>query len=632
MTDLELPRWQFVPRQPMSKQRDPIQGEFFNTESITTVADEVVREAVQNTLDAATDAATARVRFYVSGDSGALSEQEAARYFQNLQQHALACGAPTDLLQSPCRFVVVEDFGTTGLTGDESSSDEPAPSTKNDFFYFFRAEGKSGKSGASRGRWGVGKYVFPKASNANAFFAVTARQQGSKDSPGLLLMGQAVMKNHKVAEKSFEPDGWWAVFTTDGLPIPESNSATIVDFRSSWQIERTDEPGLSVVIPYADPSLTADQVLRSVARDYFVAVLAASLIVEIDGPDLAGPVTVSPATISDVIDKLESEDEREQLRRNCDLVQWGLHAGSDHTIDLTAPVGSPTWSPDLLPSQERDRLKALLGADENVLVHVPVTIGGRSDGTTRSSSFDVLLAPEAGLRRLPLFVREGIIVSEAVQSGRLQGIRAIVLVHDGVLADLLGDAEGPAHTSWSEKTEGFRDKYQYAARWLPFVRQAPSKILDLAHSGDEEEDRTIAVDFFSVASNQGNQSTADGPSQGPQGVSPSLPTPPTTSPRKIAVSRTGDGFTVSLTPAGSTVRRVEILAAYDRRNGNPFRHWTADDFCLSSGQVHVNDGTLIKCEGNCVLVDVTNQKTFSVRINGFDINRDVRVTTAELVP
>ena len=44
--------WRFDTQRPMAKHRDPIQGEFFSTESISSVADSVVRESIQNSMDA----------------------------------------------------------------------------------------------------------------------------------------------------------------------------------------------------------------------------------------------------------------------------------------------------------------------------------------------------------------------------------------------------------------------------------------------------------------------------------------------------------------------------------------------------------------------------------------------------
>ena len=85
MSPLESLKWHFAPHHPMSKQRDPIQGEFFNTDSIKNSADEIVREAIQNSLDAAIGAQVT-VRIYISGELGAVDPDLAAQYFQDLKK------------------------------------------------------------------------------------------------------------------------------------------------------------------------------------------------------------------------------------------------------------------------------------------------------------------------------------------------------------------------------------------------------------------------------------------------------------------------------------------------------------------------------------------------------------------
>ena len=44
--------WFFTPRGLMHKDRDPVLGEFFTTDSIKTIADSIVRESIQNSIDA----------------------------------------------------------------------------------------------------------------------------------------------------------------------------------------------------------------------------------------------------------------------------------------------------------------------------------------------------------------------------------------------------------------------------------------------------------------------------------------------------------------------------------------------------------------------------------------------------
>ena len=57
-------------------------------------------------------------------------------------------------------------------------------------FYFWRNRGRSKKSEDSRGRWGLGKLVFPHSSQINTFFGLTKRD----DDKESYLMGTADLK------------------------------------------------------------------------------------------------------------------------------------------------------------------------------------------------------------------------------------------------------------------------------------------------------------------------------------------------------------------------------------------------------------------------------------------------------
>ena len=150
---------------PRFKNREATQGEFFSSD---TELRAFVREAVQNSLDARRPGfnGPVSIRIYVSGTEGSLSAESAKRYFRGGWDHFHAEGS--GLRDAPgkedsCPFIAYEDSGTTGLTGDTEQFHE-VPGVRNPFYYFFRAEGQSNKLETGRGRWGLGKFVFPRSS------------------------------------------------------------------------------------------------------------------------------------------------------------------------------------------------------------------------------------------------------------------------------------------------------------------------------------------------------------------------------------------------------------------------------------------------------------------------------------
>jgi hypothetical protein len=624
--------WKQIPRFPASKQRDPIQGEFFNTDSITTQAKQLTREGIgQNPLDANTGWPV-RVRVFVSGATGALPPAVAGQYFGELRPHVEACFGATGReaakrFDQPCRFLTIEDFNTSGLLGDVTATDPPTDGGTNHFFYFFRAEGKSGKSGSERGRWGVGKYVFPMASEVNSFFGLTVRNEGADRGP--LLIGQAVLENHRL-DRSYEPDGWWAEFDEHGVPVPITDPEILKRFRETWNVVRNREPGLSVIIPYVGEDLGPEHLTQAVLVDYYLAVLSGKFEVTISSPELDDDIVITAATLDEALGHLSDPHEREELRRKIEIARWHLGLQESQFVQAQRITsGTPRWEPDLIAEADRERIRQALETGQRVAVRVPVNVEP-TDGNNPGewSYFDVVFSPESGHSETPHFVREGLIVPE-VSSGRLSNFRCLVTIEDGPLARMVGDAEGPAHTNWSPRTQKFTGKYRYGMNWLALIKRAPAEILKVVRQEDEEDDRRVLARFFPMPSPEPAPDEPGEPEPDP-GPGPTPDRPPPPPPAKPAAYRIGQidgGFSVHLTAAGSDTHQVSVRAAYDRRRGNAFNNWRPEDFTFSDPpiDVKVEGGYVLAAVRNELRVTVEDAGNFSLRARGFDTNRDLRV-------
>jgi hypothetical protein len=622
--------WYQIPRAPASKQRDPIQGEFFNTDSITSQAKQLTREGIgQNPLDANTTWPV-RVRVFVSGATGALAPAEAAQYFEGLRPHVEACFGTAgpraaQLLDQPCRFLTIEDFNTTGLLGDAAATDPPTDGSKNHFFYFFRAEGKSGKSGSERGRWGVGKYVFPMASEVNSFFGLTVRDGDA----GPLLIGQAVLENHRI-DRSYEPDGWWAELNEEDVPVPITDPDVIDRFRETWNLARDGDAGLSVIIPYVREDLGPGHLTEAVLLDYYLAVLSGKFEVTISSPDLETDIEITAETLDEALEHLSDPTEREELRRRIEMARWHLNLDEAQFVPVQRiTAGTPRWGPELITEPDRERIRHALEAGHRVAVRVPVHVAPTDGSATEDwSHFDVVFSPESGHSETPQFVREGLIVPE-VSSARLSNMRCLVTIDDEALARMVGDAEGPAHTNWSPRTQKFSGKYRYGMNWLSLIKRAPGEILRIVRQEDEEEDPRVLARFFPLPTPEPGPAEpgAPEPESGP-GPTPERPEPPPPpSPPAFRIGRIDGGFSVHLTDHGHDTGTMRVRVAYDRRRGSAFKHWRAEDFTLSDEPIHVEltGAHVLTATANQLVVAVDVAENFSLRVRGFDINRDLRV-------
>lgn len=207
-----MAKWHFRQKRPDDTSRESVSGEFFSNDSLHDgFAQGLVREAIQNSLDAyVLTASPLRVRIYLSEDAGAIGAEDAARFLGGLFPHLASeenerLDPPAET--EPCQFLVFEDFQTKGLHGDVRAW--RTKDGKDPFYLFFRSEGLSDKAREDRGRWGIGKFVFPRSSRARSFFGLTVRHDGEPAGP--LLMGRAILRAHCIDDVDFVPDGYFGL-------------------------------------------------------------------------------------------------------------------------------------------------------------------------------------------------------------------------------------------------------------------------------------------------------------------------------------------------------------------------------------------------------------------------------------
>ena len=139
--------------------------EFFNDTDVLSEISSLVREAIQNSIDACLDnTKPVKVRFTLKNQTGKINE----KYFKDLYPHA-ALSINENLLPKYDQnsiFLIIEDFNTTGLEGSVRTSKPKDSDVKlygASYWFFEWAKGISIKKG-DRGSWGIGKIVLSAAS------------------------------------------------------------------------------------------------------------------------------------------------------------------------------------------------------------------------------------------------------------------------------------------------------------------------------------------------------------------------------------------------------------------------------------------------------------------------------------
>lgn len=280
--------WSFRRTAPDEVERDVTQRSQFDTDE-TRIEATLIRESHQNSLDAKQPGSAGPVLTRITFVTPTGDEDFLESLFKGLPEHLQAADVDlTDINFRKPGFLLVEDFGTTGLVGEWDKKD------KKPFSDFWRREGRSHKSGTANGRWGLGKLVFSSSSKIRTFFGLTIRHD---DLAQPLLMGEAVLMTHDIEGDTCAPYGFYANVGFKGIQVPETDKAAIAKFTKVTALTRSNEPGFSVVIPFPIDQLKPESLIEGVIANYFYPILTGELEVEVQGE------TISAATFDAVAAK-----------------------------------------------------------------------------------------------------------------------------------------------------------------------------------------------------------------------------------------------------------------------------------------------------------------------------------------
>lgn len=617
--------WIFRELRPGDKDRQPTQGEFFATDAIKSVAEALVRESIQNTLDAGlkVPGQSVRVRFYLATGKHALGGTDSQRYFKTGWQHFEAKGNGLDNVPAstgPCPFLVVEDFGTSGLTGDIKQW-RHVLGDKNPFYFFFRTEGRSGKGEEDRGRWGIGKYVFPRSSEINSFLALTIRHDDKKR----LLMGQAVLKSHTVGSKYFTPDGDFGKDDGNGFVLPEDDKSLLDRFTKDFGLKRKAEAGLSVVVPWVDETITLEGLLQAVIEDYFHPIIAGELTVEVSSGDKQ--LEVNAESLGEMCKQLGPEFEA-MMVPVLKISKWARELKDDAFICLNpANPDRPKWDSSLVPADLIPGLREKFRAGDLMAVKVPLMVREKK-GVARESYFKVFLMHDGSEEGSPLFIRDGIIISD-VRGHWVAGVRSIVVVDHPPLAKLLGDSENPAHTQWQKDREHFRYKYTYGKSYIDFVTQSVSMFVRALNESDQQPDKDLLRDIFSIPKKPDTDEAKEKSTPRKRNKSETIKPEPKVEPKKrrFTLSKVAGGFTVMRGHPDAPLPTVlEIAVAYDRRRGSALGKYVPADFRINEAPIKIETvgAKVAERQKNHLTVNI-QKPDFIITVAGFDENRDLFV-------
>lgn len=654
------PHWRFARMSPSQVNQDPVQGEFFT--AAADLPDRLVRETIQNSLDARRPGETVKVRFAFSGTERALPVEKARQYLIGLRSHiqavadgpadsaeAAAMRVALECLDRPMTYLTVGDSGTTGLLGDVDANREREAG--NDFWGFFRSVGISPKGEDSGGSWGLGKWVFPDASSINAYLGVTRRQGEDRD----LLMGMAMLKTHHLSDgKKYPPYGYFAADSDsdddEWLPLPVDSGGSadglVAQAIRDFSLDRRREgSGLSVVVPYPresgedddDAALTPATIARAVVIQYFIPIVRGDLEVEIEKPGARrrkiNKETIE-AELSHIAPPRRDDNSLPALRGAIRLARWAECLKENEHIELAVPRSGGALDELDLPT-----LRERYDQSERLAFRLTLNARRRDPDTTSPVSFRLYLERDDDLPRgHDYFIRGHLRIPSMDHIGNHKA-RALVLVDgESELGHLLRDAEGPAHATWDPQAQRLKDRWIGGYDRVQRVRRAALLILQRLVERPEEQQFDALADLFpsNLDAERGHGKKRPGP------VNPDPPEPvPPAPPRRslVALADISGGFSFRATTDAETAGSVwDLRFAYDVVRGGKSRAFRQFEQGVNQGtpDFSVRNGLEVDSDGceyevisdNAIRVGVFRHD-FRLTVTGFD-ERDVLVEASEV--
>lgn len=587
-------------------ERPPTQRDQFDNDDVELV-DALVREAIQNSLDANDGTQTRAV--HVCFDVKHFDGDERAEVLnllraEQLNPHLLATSLPELDKASDLLTLTIEDFGTTGLTGQWNGWDEKP------FCDFWRRMGRSHKSGQSLGRWGLGKLVFSSSSKARVFLGLTVRH----DDAQALLMGQAVLTHHTLPDGTrLDSHAFYAVRGKEDFQLPEQAPEAIEAFKKLFGLRRSSEPGLSIVVPALRDNITLERIAQGVVRNYFFPILFGRLEVHV------GELVINETSFAEMAEKLDAE--RFSGGHLATFIQE-MKATRDPGFEapLVLPVGWQKKEMEGVLGDHLEPMRRRFNEGGMVMIRAPILMK-RKNGEELSSFVDAFLK-RAPADHQSLFVRHAIVLNAEHKYFKARKTFGALIADDRAVSEFLGDAENPAHTGWSASAEKVVAKWRSASDRLRDIRQLLKGLHNVLVSAVETVEKDALVSIFSLPADDGSK----GPAPKGDNVRPPKVPPLEPSARAYRLTRLPDGFKLQ----DGTIEEedlpvvIRVRVAYDVLRGNPFKRHNPADFDFTKKGVQVEtQGAAVTAPGADVLRIEVRHAHFVVNVSGFDPNRDL---------
>lgn len=618
--------WQFRPLNPNETSGSSISDDNFADEERTSV-EILVRETLQNPLDARSSESVVLVEYKLVTVDLDTSKFARSIFSDDWIKHFRAGELiESDALPAKMTFLVIEDFGTTGLEGCYTDSSCEG-STENWNAFWFR-EGEGAKTTKSNGGAGQGKITLYLASKLRSVFALTKRKS---DDVELLFGCCRFKRNYKLPDdkKRWAKEArWGAVSNPDELAVPVDSTTMLDGIKDELGLARGAKPGTTFIVPMPAVDITEKALRNAVVNEFFFAINRGRLVVKV------GDVTLDTSSIADVANDMGGD-----CRLIKDYREFLALTAKNVNEAVTATV-KDSWSKEskltvgAFEEAELTSLKEKFGNSELVSVDFPIPITKKQLKETSTAKFRVFLQQDENAEQSQeLFVRQdlGIDGEKRLKAARtIAPVMALTFIQDPKLSDLLVAAEEPTHRNWNARRPKVVAQYSSPNYVLNAVRNAALRLVQLISPEGKKDETALAVFFADPASDPikrlgGGGVTPETPKGEPQ-TPEEIPKP---KPKPVVLKILDDGFEVHAKAAEGFNFPIDckITLAYATVVGDAFKLWDAADFWIGDKSTYPRKYSGISepsTELNTMSFRLDNENSW-LSVDGFDRNRQLEI-------
>ena len=599
-------RWRFKEQSPGIPSGSNLAEPNFARES-RNIENVFLRELDQNILDARVtlpsgEREKAKLTISILDSDTGLDSDMVKEIFYPLEEHLVAAGHDESERDwcSP-RVLVVEEFGTVGLTGTVSNAYEDGEEQRWSNFWF--GEGKKNKTGSSLGRQGQGKITYHVISGARSVLAITRREQENKD----YLFGKCIVRDtHELNGKHYIHHGYWPLMGSDGeTPSPEIESSKIKEIKKIFGLARNNETGTSWIIPFIPNDFEKDNLVREFVKDFFFSVLSGSLEANICGEQ------IDSSNVSDIFHRYGIEQPSKNF---FEFIVNSLNIPKQDYIKANKGWIGKKFDDGSFSEKDLESLRSKFKNDKTVSVVAPIEIT-KKDGSVIDSEIELHL--RGGIERgngEEIYVRSGLnIVDENHLYSHTRSAYGMMQANDAGISEFLGYCEEASHMEWKNNEKEALDRYESVrSRLGPLaaVRQSLPLLYRLLAGSSENVIEEAFEDILSI--------------------------PPEPRPKQPELFECdGSGGRWKLIPSEDASLnadlfpiKVQVIMAYDRieGTGNVWRKYHPFDFNLSDDSfapIHSNNITVHSRKLN--KLDLTIESSdFEIELSGFSTEIPLR--------